>query len=414
MMKHIATAALFFSTAVGCATEPNTGITATTELTSAPVDSRVVALMDGIECRVETEQREPVEGIDFYQPRKLVNHHYNCYLDRAKYDVVSARGNWRMVYGISPTSLKDLSSGWFETAVNTLKRRDRTDTHWVVGGTSAFRPDPNHRNVSPEGIAIVYSRAAIISLEIELSSGDVIVIDENTTSDLVAQSTISHGTIFHECITDDHCNHPSVCEVKDCDAGLVCQVYGGNVDPNFFQTDDVRYGECVPGQPRGSRTAVCGDGVIQDGESCDDGNRESGDGCSSACVNECDPDGTNGFEPVGAVAAWFGKLNVFKPYGGEWTRDYDGSKGALDIDVPNAGYCQDVWGDSADMTMTPVPVSDVLKPFYTAGWGQETPSKGNDQYLCCAPASFVPGVPPAGGSSPGDSQQAPGGGSSSN
>src|SRR5690348_6116771 len=30
----------------------------------------------------------------------------------------------------------------------------------------------------------------------------------------------------------------------------------------------------------------CGDGVLQDGEQCDDGNGASGDGCSSACVVE--------------------------------------------------------------------------------------------------------------------------------
>ncbi|MBX3271659.1 MAG: hypothetical protein KF729_15440 [Sandaracinaceae bacterium] len=36
--------------------------------------------------------------------------------------------------------------------------------------------------------------------------------------------------------------------------------------------------------PRGA--AVCGDGVRQDGEECDDGNTASGDGCSDACVVE--------------------------------------------------------------------------------------------------------------------------------
>jgi len=30
----------------------------------------------------------------------------------------------------------------------------------------------------------------------------------------------------------------------------------------------------------------CGDGVIQVGEECDDGNSTSGDGCSSTCSNE--------------------------------------------------------------------------------------------------------------------------------
>lgn len=30
----------------------------------------------------------------------------------------------------------------------------------------------------------------------------------------------------------------------------------------------------------------CGDGVVGDGESCDDGNNENGDGCSSTCIVE--------------------------------------------------------------------------------------------------------------------------------
>ena len=30
----------------------------------------------------------------------------------------------------------------------------------------------------------------------------------------------------------------------------------------------------------------CGDGIIQVGEQCDDGNNTSGDGCSSSCSNE--------------------------------------------------------------------------------------------------------------------------------
>jgi cysteine-rich repeat protein len=34
-------------------------------------------------------------------------------------------------------------------------------------------------------------------------------------------------------------------------------------------------------------TAVCGDGVTDDGEECDDGNLVNGDGCSSACACEC-------------------------------------------------------------------------------------------------------------------------------
>lgn len=40
---------------------------------------------------------------------------------------------------------------------------------------------------------------------------------------------------------------------------------------------------------------ACGNGMVEAGEQCDDGNQMSGDGCSATCQNEvvaCDPDGT--------------------------------------------------------------------------------------------------------------------------
>jgi len=32
---------------------------------------------------------------------------------------------------------------------------------------------------------------------------------------------------------------------------------------------------------------ACGNGLVEPGEECDDGNTLSGDGCSSTCVSEC-------------------------------------------------------------------------------------------------------------------------------
>ena len=39
----------------------------------------------------------------------------------------------------------------------------------------------------------------------------------------------------------------------------------------------------------GPAAPVCGNGIVEDGEECDDGNTEDGDGCSSACQNEEGP-----------------------------------------------------------------------------------------------------------------------------
>jgi cysteine-rich repeat protein len=41
-----------------------------------------------------------------------------------------------------------------------------------------------------------------------------------------------------------------------------------------------------PGGPGGEIPANCGDGVLQNGEECDDGNRVAGDGCDAACAAE--------------------------------------------------------------------------------------------------------------------------------
>src|SRR3989344_6035592 len=45
-------------------------------------------------------------------------------------------------------------------------------------------------------------------------------------------------------------------------------------------------GESVSNTSNGSNSFVCGDGVIQGSEQCDDGNLASGDGCSSTCQTE--------------------------------------------------------------------------------------------------------------------------------
>ncbi len=42
---------------------------------------------------------------------------------------------------------------------------------------------------------------------------------------------------------------------------------------------------CVPGGSQ-AYTAICGDGVVGTGEECEDGNTNSGDGCSSTCLRE--------------------------------------------------------------------------------------------------------------------------------
>jgi cysteine-rich repeat protein len=48
----------------------------------------------------------------------------------------------------------------------------------------------------------------------------------------------------------------------------------------FFYADDGRHGKEL------WALTACGDGVLESGEECDDGNRVSGDGCSATCQSE--------------------------------------------------------------------------------------------------------------------------------
>ena len=44
--------------------------------------------------------------------------------------------------------------------------------------------------------------------------------------------------------------------------------------------------------------AVCGNGILETGEECDDGNLINGDGCSSTCTIEEAPSGNGGVTPT--------------------------------------------------------------------------------------------------------------------
>lgn len=75
---------------------------------------------------------------------------------------------------------------------------------------------------------------------------------------------------------EDHCDGSgceSVCGNGIVEAGETCD------DGNFLGGDGCS-ASCQP-------ESVCGNGVVELGETCDDGNTWSGDGCSSVCLCEC-------------------------------------------------------------------------------------------------------------------------------
>jgi cysteine-rich repeat protein len=78
----------------------------------------------------------------------------------------------------------------------------------------------------------------------------------------------------------------------------------GTVDSGILDLDSgpwvAWYGCPTPGEPC-VPTIVCGDGIVDENEACDDGNTSSGDGCSSTCLLEISGAGGAGGED-GAVA----------------------------------------------------------------------------------------------------------------
>ena len=50
----------------------------------------------------------------------------------------------------------------------------------------------------------------------------------------------------------------------------------------------------VPVEPVSSEDGVCGNGIVEDLESCDDGNTQNSDGCDSGCATECGYDCSSG------------------------------------------------------------------------------------------------------------------------
>ena len=80
--------------------------------------------------------------------------------------------------------------------------------------------------------------------------------------------------------------HPTTCGNGTLDPGEVCDD-GNNMSGDGCSSDcqqiEVGYTCGTPGQ---ACTSSCGDGIKQSAESCDDGNTTAGDGCSAKCTVE--------------------------------------------------------------------------------------------------------------------------------
>jgi hypothetical protein len=100
----------------------------------------------------------------------------------------------------------------------------------------------------------------------------------------VNAGTCNYTVLDGRCLVSDVCytagqQEPSVpCNICDPDLNEYAFVKHQCDDS---QTCDATTGECVGGEE-----GICGDGILQDGESCDDNNADAGDGCDAACTVE--------------------------------------------------------------------------------------------------------------------------------
>ena len=130
-------------------------------------------------------------------------------------------------------------------------------------------------------------------VEAECERCDAGPANSDTTPDACrttcAFPTCGDGVVDH----NEQCDDGNLLGCDGCDAAC-------NLEPGYVCGDGVVSTDCEeqcddgPGNddvlPNACRTdcrhAHCGDGVLDDGEACDDGNRTSCDGCSDLCVPE--------------------------------------------------------------------------------------------------------------------------------
>ena len=135
------------------------------------------------------------------------------------------------------------------------------------------------------------------------------------------------------CYPGEFCGNGKVGQDETCDDGtFTWNPFDAPVpedDDGCSATCQTEYGWDCQGEPSVcTPLPVCGNGVVQGGEECDDGNTISGDSCSSDCRNTPIPESGECFSPEGDVffsqQAWHsGDVEV------EFTCDQDSESGCL-------------------------------------------------------------------------------------
>ncbi len=111
------------------------------------------------------------------------------------------------------------------------------------------------------------------------------------------------GSLQEECFYEDSGIKGFSGECFSCKEAVSCENYGN--DEESCLSDSCTFSNCVWGE-NGCYTlktpSVCGNNNMEEEEQCDDGNNIDNDGCSSACIKECqDSDGGKVFTKKGSI-----------------------------------------------------------------------------------------------------------------
>jgi cysteine-rich repeat protein len=116
----------------------------------------------------------------------------------------------------------------------------------------------------------------------DAEEGDDVRETADTFGDMPAEAVDGEAwrcTSNRECSDGQFCNGEEICSISgECEAGALpyegtaCNTLDGGIGRCIG-------GDCVP--------VECGNGFLDSGEECDDGNDEAGDGCEADCTTSC-------------------------------------------------------------------------------------------------------------------------------
>lgn len=197
--------------------------------------------------------------------------------------------------------------------------------------------------------------------------------------------SIRDGGEWRDAGCDELLNY--VCEISVCGDGVL---------DNGEQCDDGNLDELDGCSSSCSGTPRCGDGVIVEGEECDDGNVDDFDGCTSACFAgpSCDPSRYTEFED-GAVDAATGNCFLRSVFGASWNDAQAACVALTDVDrVGSLPVIEDIdtnwivrfaggadgWIGATDQAVEGEMVDPFGQPLSYTNWepGEPNDSSGNE------------------------------------